>query len=171
MCLFTLCFGVWCDMDMFLWHSFFLKHWHWLYIACTLFLSVSSFSVSVLFARFSSVLSNALEKCVPLAWCISVDLLVTNGMSSLAPVEQRPPVSLLSPTAPALVGLQRFKGVLYSCAVLLWILPWLYIIHSYERNVREPTVCEINTSWHWLPQTSINTTLRDTQACVPAQEG
>lgn len=88
-------------------------------MACTLSLCVYSFSVSILFALFSSVWSNALEKCVPLARCVSVDLLVTNGMSSLAPAEQRPAVSLLRPTAPALVGLQRFKGVLCCCAGLL----------------------------------------------------
>lgn len=163
-------------MDMFLWHSLFLKKKNvivsdiWLEIAGTVFLYLSSFSVSILFARFSSVWSNALEKCVSLARCISVDLLVTNGMSSLAPAEQRLAVSLLRPSAPALAGLQCFKGALCSCAVLLWILSWLYITHLYERTVREPTACEINTSWHWLPQTSINTMLLNTQTCIPAQE-
>jgi len=78
------------------------------FIACT-------FSFSILFAHFSSVWSNVLEKCVPLARCVSVDLLVTNGMSSPAPAEQKRAVSLSRPTAPALVGLQRFKGV--QCSV------------------------------------------------------
>lgn len=85
------------------------------FIACTFSPSVSSISVSFLFELFSSVWSNVLENCVPLAWCVSVDLLVTNGMSSPAPAEQKRAVSLSRPSAPALVGLQRFKGV--QCSV------------------------------------------------------
>lgn len=68
-----------------------------------------------LYSLHSLVWSNVLEKCVPLARCVSVDLLVTNGVSSPALAEQKPAVSLLRPTAPALVGLQHFKGV--QCSV------------------------------------------------------
>lgn len=79
-----------------------------------LYVKVSLSLLLILASLSNSHCSNVLGKCVPFARCVSVDLLVTNGTSSPARAEQKPTVSLSRPSAPALVGLQCFKGL--QCA-------------------------------------------------------